>query len=60
MKLSDLIKKAEKMLADHGDLDILEDDGYQVYDLRLRVFEEDDNFLSCKKGDKIAWVHTSR
>ena len=60
MKLSELIKKATDLQEEHGDLEILDADGFSVYALSLLVFEQDIDEWNVNAGDKVAQIKSDR
>ena len=60
MKLSDLIKKAIDLQEEHGDLEILDEDGFSVFTLSLLVFDRDIDEWNVNAGDKVAQIKSDR
>ena len=60
MKLSNLIKKATDLQEKHGDLDVLDEDGFSVCTLSVRVFDCDIDEWNVKAGDKVVQIKSDR
>lgn len=54
MKLSEARKIMEQIEKEHGDLDLLQGDGFSVDSIRVRIFDEDIPDWNVKAGDKVA------